>query len=228
MVRLNLTSRQVALLGTMSDPDAARELGTTAYAIRAERRARGIAPFRAGGVREGAGRPPAAGVKQTERLGLTMTEPEMAEIIAAVPEGAKLGRWVVEAALMRARAQEVDSELAEALDRLHRCMVHDARDWSLAKRDALSYALVVGWSSAWDEVAARHGWSEADVAALKRLHAAIDRRKALHRDEPAAEIEDRIDDRIAAGHEVLDRVPDDPTTVRAVVGSLLADRDGAP
>lgn len=150
--RLNLTARQVALLGTMSDPDAARELGTTAYAIRAERRARGIAPFRAGGVREGAGRPPAAGVKQTERLGLTMTEAEMAEIVAAVPEGATLGRWVVEAALMRARAQEA---------------------------------------------------AGAPVAAAS-----------------ASDLEDQI----AAGHEVLDRTPSDPPTVRAVVGSLLGDR----
>lgn len=104
--RLDLTARQVAILGTVSDPDAAAKLGTTAYAIKAERRARGIGPFRSGGEREGAGRPPNAGVRQTERLGLTMTEPELAEIVAAVPESETLGRWVVEAALMRARAQQ--------------------------------------------------------------------------------------------------------------------------
>lgn len=77
-----------------------------------------------------------------------------------------------------------DPELAEALDRLHRCMVHDARDWSLYRRDALSYALVVGWSddAGWADVAARHGWSADDVSELQRFHAAIDRRKGLHRD----------------------------------------------
>lgn len=82
-----------------------------------------------------------------------------------------------------------DVDLAEALDRLHRCMVHDARDWSLYKRDALSYALVVGWSddAGWADVAAKHGWSADDVSELQRLHAAIDRRKGLHRSESAVD-----------------------------------------
>lgn len=87
-----------------------------------------------------------------------------------------------------------DPDLAEALDRLHRCIVHDARDWSLYKRDALTYALVIGWGDgaegaegedAWRDVAAKHGWSAEDVAVLQRLHAAIDRRKGKHRREPA-------------------------------------------
>lgn len=74
-----------------------------------------------------------------------------------------------------------EADLAEALDRLHRCIVHDARDWSLSKRDALTYALVVGWDGAWGEVAQRHGWTEQEIADLKRLHAAVDVRKREHR-----------------------------------------------
>jgi hypothetical protein len=74
-------------------------------------------------------------------------------------------------------------DLAEALDRLHRCIVHDARDWSLSRRDALTYALVVGWGDdeSWNDVAARHGWSAADVADLKRLSAAICLSKGVHK-----------------------------------------------
>lgn len=56
-----------------------------------------------GGRRPGAGRKPVAGTKQTERLGLTLTEAELAEIVVAVPKGRPVGRWIVEAALMRAR-----------------------------------------------------------------------------------------------------------------------------
>ncbi len=79
----------------------------------------------------------------------------------------------------------LDPDLAEALDRLHRCIVHDARDWALDRRDALTYALVVGWSDAWQDVASRHDWSESDVAVLRRLHAAIDAHKGTHRgDDP--------------------------------------------
>jgi hypothetical protein len=58
-----------------------------------------------GGRREGAGQPPIAGVRQTERIGLKMTEAERAEIEAAVPAGKALARWIIEAALMRARRE---------------------------------------------------------------------------------------------------------------------------
>ena len=98
---------------------------------------------------------------------------------------------VTEGLAPQTAAPPSDPDLAEALDRLHRCIVHDARDWSLYKRDAMTYALVVGWGDgqdgegAWRDVAARHGWSADDVAALQRLHAAIDRRKGQHRRDPA-------------------------------------------
>lgn len=58
---------------------------------------------RRGGARPGAGQPPTAGQPQTERIGLKLTEAERAEIEAAVPEGHPVGRWIVAAAIMRAR-----------------------------------------------------------------------------------------------------------------------------
>lgn len=57
-----------------------------------------------GGRRPGAGQPPKYGAPMTERIGLQLTEAERAEIEAAVPEGYPVGRWIVEAALMRARS----------------------------------------------------------------------------------------------------------------------------
>lgn len=78
-----------------------------------------------------------------------------------------------------------DPDLAEALDRLHRCIVHDARDWSLHKLDALTYALVVGWDDAsMAEISARHGWTIEEATEIRRLYAAIDRHKGQHRREP--------------------------------------------
>lgn len=56
-----------------------------------------------GGRRPGSGQPPIAGVRQTEQLTIRMTEAELGEIVAAVPEDSPVGRWIVEAALMRAR-----------------------------------------------------------------------------------------------------------------------------
>lgn len=58
-----------------------------------------------GGVRAGAGQPPIAGVPQTERIPLNMTEAERAEIEAAVPPGKSRNRWIVESMLKIARAK---------------------------------------------------------------------------------------------------------------------------
>lgn len=56
-----------------------------------------------GGRRAGSGRKPVAGQRQTERIGLTLTEAELAEILDAVPKGRPAGRWIVAAALKQAR-----------------------------------------------------------------------------------------------------------------------------
>ena len=87
----------LAKLGKLPDPEIAERHGIPLRLVRAERIVRGIKPVQRGG------RPPNAGVPQTERLGLTLTRPELDEIATAVPAGDTRGRWVVEAALMRAR-----------------------------------------------------------------------------------------------------------------------------
>jgi len=63
-----------------------------------------------GGEREGAGQPPKYGVPMTERWGLELTEADAAEIQAAVPDGKSRSRWIVEAALARARPAPVCEE----------------------------------------------------------------------------------------------------------------------
>lgn len=55
--------------------------------------------------RRGPGQPPKYGAKLTERQGLCMTEAERAEIEAAVPDGNPVGRWIVDAAIERARRE---------------------------------------------------------------------------------------------------------------------------
>lgn len=57
-----------------------------------------------GGRRPGAGRPPVGGAPQTERIALMCTEEERAEIEAAVPDDEALSRWIIDAALARARS----------------------------------------------------------------------------------------------------------------------------
>lgn len=58
-----------------------------------------------GGARPNAGRPPNNGVRMWERFMVYMTEAERAEIEVAVPDGEAMGRWIVGAALMRARGE---------------------------------------------------------------------------------------------------------------------------
>jgi uncharacterized protein (DUF1778 family) len=56
-----------------------------------------------GGARPNAGRPPNNGVRMWERIELRMTEAERAEIEGAAPDGHPVGRWIVAAALEKAR-----------------------------------------------------------------------------------------------------------------------------
>jgi hypothetical protein len=58
-----------------------------------------------GGPRPGSGPKPKYGGKLTERWQIDLTEADAAEITAAIPEGEARSRWVVEAALRRARGQ---------------------------------------------------------------------------------------------------------------------------
>jgi len=50
-------------------------------------------------------------------------------------------------------------------------MATDPRDWSLAKRDAWVFGIVLGWTDdALKDLAQQHDWPERDVKRLKRLH----------------------------------------------------------
>jgi len=56
-------------------------------------------------------------------------------------------------------------------------LAFSSRDWSTTKGDAWLYGIVLGWdddsgddASAMDDVATRHGWTQDDVARLRRLH----------------------------------------------------------
>lgn len=52
-------------------------------------------------------------------------------------------------------------------------MATDPRDWSLCKRDAWIYGIVVGWVDCWEEIARKHDWSASDLARLIELHVAF-------------------------------------------------------
>jgi hypothetical protein len=94
------------------------------------------------------GQPPTRGQKQTERMTLRLTEAEKAEIVAAVPEDEKVGPWVVEAAVMRARPISDGTTIRDA--------IKDACE------DVLELDL--------DEITARQIELIADRAALKILN----------------------------------------------------------
>ncbi|MEU3945430.1 hypothetical protein [Streptomyces sp. NPDC029526] len=75
----------------------------------------------------------------------------------------------------------------EALNSVHRTMVHDSRDWARDRRDAWLYAILIGWTCENDhphdddcmgddpltETAARHRWDADTVARVRSYRAAI-------------------------------------------------------
>jgi hypothetical protein len=74
-----------------------------------------------------------------------------------------------------------ETDLAEALQSVHDCMVFDPRDWAAGRRDAWLWAILVGWDpdepgdtdDAMTEVAARYGWTDETVERLRRMQAAV-------------------------------------------------------
>lgn len=83
-------------------------------------------------------------------------------------------------------------DLAEALTRLSGALATHSRDWGQDRLDAWLWGLLCGWdcedhlvwpdhvhgehcadAGAMREVAARHGWSDEDVARLRRYRAAL-------------------------------------------------------
>ena len=69
------------------------------------------------------------------------------------------------------------SDLIEALTSAYRIVSADPRDWTANRHDAFLYGLFRGWDDASTEaaVAVTHGWDEAFLNRLHRLHAAVAR-----------------------------------------------------
>lgn len=70
--------------------------------------------------------------------------------------------------------------LREALVSAGNVLAFSANDWGKNSREAWLYGILLGWDDEDDphdtsmaSLAAKHGWSEADVARLRRLHAAV-------------------------------------------------------
>jgi hypothetical protein len=82
---------------------------------------------------------------------------------------------------MLVNAADLPTSNENPFDAIHSALATSSADMGESRRDAWLYGIVVGWSdfddpeapgeSAMQEVAAKHGWSAADVAQLKRLHA---------------------------------------------------------
>lgn len=81
----------------------------------------------------------------------------------------------------------VTDNLRDALNSVHRVIVHDSRDWGLTHRDAWLYAILIGWTCEEDhqhddtcmgddpliETAVRHRWDATTVTRLRTYRAAI-------------------------------------------------------
>jgi hypothetical protein len=58
----------------------------------------------------------------------------------------------------------------DSLESIKNCIVFSPRDWSLDKRDAWMYGIVVGWDNlSLYDLSIRHGWSVESVARLRQL-----------------------------------------------------------
>lgn len=72
----------------------------------------------------------------------------------------------------------------DPLDALRSVCAFSSRDWSENREDAWLYGIVIGWGSALQSVADRHGWDEAKITRLRKLRRAYGRRS--HSDTPRA------------------------------------------
>ena len=67
-------------------------------------------------------------------------------------------------------------DLRETLSSLSRTVAFAPGDWTERRADAWVYGILVGWDDdedALQELAEQHGWSEEQVARLRRYRAAI-------------------------------------------------------
>jgi hypothetical protein len=56
------------------------------------------------------------------------------------------------------------------MESIYDTIVFDSKDFSLNKRDAWLYGIVVGWDKAYEELKLKHKWTDEEVARNKRLH----------------------------------------------------------
>jgi len=84
------------------------------------------------------------------------------------------------------------SDFKEALDSIRSTIAFDARDWSVDRRDAWLYAILVGWDDALDEVADKHGWDADSRTRLREYGKSVNE---------ASELQGRIDAAIVASEE---------------------------
>ncbi|MFE3123707.1 hypothetical protein ACFXHD_09830 [Streptomyces hydrogenans] len=117
--------------------------------------------------------------------GWTSTADARAE--RAERELAALKRAHVALAEQAGKDQATIARVREALESVHRAMVHDPRDWGRYKRDAWTYGVIVGWeceehhehddicfgAEPLAKIIRQHGWLPADVARLKAYRTAI-------------------------------------------------------
>lgn len=59
-----------------------------------------------------------------------------------------------------------------AKESIHNTIVFDSKDYSISRRDAWIYGIVVGWDDAsLVELQQKHKWTDLDVERLNKLHA---------------------------------------------------------
>lgn len=53
---------------------------------------------------------------------------------------------------------------------IEKAIAFDVRDWSEDRRSAWICGIVFGWGESIEEVKARFGWDDADIARMKKYH----------------------------------------------------------
>jgi hypothetical protein len=129
------------------------------------------------------------------------------------------------------QAEEIelmDKPIENPFESIQNCIAFDTKDFAVYHRDAWLFGIVFGWDGAsMDYLARRHGWDDATVARLRRLHDRYVLAAALFdggRDMPAVAEGIRLQARNAA-----DRLDRDDSQLRAMLencsgcGQILMD-----
>lgn len=63
-----------------------------------------------------------------------------------------------------------DGRIENAFESIECAIAFDVKDWASDRRSAWIYAIVFGWDDAFQVIASKYHWDEADIARAKRLH----------------------------------------------------------